>query len=160
MTKIKYFIIPFIALTLIVGCATKNPTAGQPVLDPVTGQPTGQVQPPFIPNATGTKIVGYANQAAPLIPSPWGTILTGVGAIATLVMGGIAKQQSGKASDATDKATAAQATTTQIAKSVAAQGDSVAQAVINHASSSGVAPAVFAAINNHLPEDPIAPNKT
>lgn len=127
-------------LPLLHGCATPNPQAGQPILAPNGQQATNAaglpaVQPPNIPNATGTKIVGYANTAAPLIPAPYGDIVT----LGALVATGVMKLLANKAN----------ATTNQLAASVVAQGPAVTQAVSDHASNNdAVFPAVAAALNS------------
>lgn len=132
-----------LCLPYIHGCGTVNPGAGAPIINPATGLPAtntaGQplLQPAFVPNATGTKIVAYANEAAPLIPAPWGDILTGVGAIATIVMGGIAKQQSNKAATA--------ATTAQAATQTANTNGAMLNAVIQGVETGTAAPTVTAA---------------
>lgn len=139
----KYLTI--IALAALTGCAALNPNAGQTTVttNPATGVTTTNVAPAYIPNPTVTAIVGYGNTAAPFIPAPWGTILSGVLAAATIVSTTIATKKSNAA--ATSSATA-----DQLAASVVAQGPTVAQAVLAHASNnSPVYPAVAAAINNN-----------
>lgn len=155
-----------VSLPLIHGCGTVNPSAGQPVLNPATGQPAtnsaGQpvLQPALLPNATGTAIVGYVNQAAPLIPAPWSDLLTLGAAAATLVMGGIAKVQSNKAATATATANNATAANTSLTGQLTAvvQGvesataaptvtaASVKTAIQQRATASGVQPALDATV--------------
>ena len=47
----------------------------------------------YAPNATTMQAVGYANQAAPLLPAPYGTLLTGVASIAAVLAGWFATKK-------------------------------------------------------------------
>ena len=47
----------------------------------------------YNPNQAVMTAVGYANQAAPLIPAPYGTILTGVASLAALIAGYVAQKK-------------------------------------------------------------------
>lgn len=77
----------YTAITLINGCASPNPNAGQKtvIVNP-DGTFTTNTAPQYIPNTTGTQVVGYAKTAAPFIPAPYGDILTLAAGIATVVM--------------------------------------------------------------------------
>ena len=56
--------------------------------------PAGQsVITGYAPNATTMQAVGYANQAAPLLPAPYGTILGGFAALAALVASYVANKK-------------------------------------------------------------------
>lgn len=96
----KYLVVAALFLALFIyGCASTNPNAGKPVIDPATGlQVTNAagiplVQPPVIPNALGTSLVGYVNKAVPIIPAPYGDLVALLAAVGTLVMGKIAQSK-------------------------------------------------------------------
>ena len=128
---------------IIIGCAVPNPSYN-------SSQPPSGSNPPYAPNPAGTNAAGIAGAVAPFVPPPWGEVVGGIGALAAVIAGAIAKSKN-------NQAIAAQAATTQLATSVAAQGPAVAQAVIDHASGSAQAAPVFAAVNSALPPDPVTP---
>ena len=158
MKKLKSWFVknPFMAgvifgtLTLttvlqIEGCASPNPNYD-------STKPPSAANPPNLPNKPATDIANGAGVAAPVVPSPWGPIIGAVGALIGVVATAVANNKN-------NQAIAANATATQLATSVAAQGSTVAQAVIQHASNSAQAAPVFAAVNAALPPDPVAPPK-
>jgi hypothetical protein len=98
-----------------------------------TNLPPLNTNAPYLPNQTGTAIVGYANQAAPFVPEPYRTLLDGLLGLATATMTLVAKKKN-------DAAVAANATTSQLAASVNAQGPTVAAAVATHAALAQAAP--------------------
>lgn len=137
----KKLILPLIILaTIIIGCATQNPNAGKPNVDPQTGITNG-VQPAYIPNTTGTKIIGYANEAAPLVPPPYGTILGGAASLAAIILGAIAKKKNDQANTAT---LAAQT----LAEGVVKAGPTVVQTVQEVAANTSSA--ALAAVATHI----------
>lgn len=92
---IVLFGICLITIGLVGACATKNPNAGKPIIDPATGQTNG-VEPGYLPNATVGTIGKTGNQIAPFIPAPYGDLLTlGLG-LATTITGLIAKSKNGQ----------------------------------------------------------------
>jgi len=69
-----------------------------PTLPAVTNyvvvQPAGPaVVTNYLPNQTVMQAIGYANAAAPLIPAPYGTILTGLTSLAALLAGYAAQKK-------------------------------------------------------------------
>lgn len=123
-----------IFLLLFVGCASPNPNFN-PALPPSASNP------PSVPNKTAAGLADLAGQIAPVAPAPYGPLVGGIGLLIGAVAGIIAKKNN-------DSKIAAQATTTQLAASVVAQGPTVAQAVLDHASNNeAVFPAVANAVN-------------
>lgn len=95
----------------------------------------------YVPNATVTQLQGYAQQAAPLVPAPWGTVLTGILALTTAITGYIAKK-------ANDNATAAHATASTLAAAIVTNPMTTAQAMniaANNGTTAGVATKLAAA---------------
>lgn len=95
MTKYKRHFAPVSFLLLlvtvaIIGCASPNKA-----YDPQ--QPVSESNKPYVPNETGTKIVSYGNQAAPLVPAPYNGLLIGVLGLATATMGWFAKRKNDQA---------------------------------------------------------------
>lgn len=120
---------------VIVGCASVNPNAGQK--DPTTGA----VQPPYLPNKTVTDGVAGAQPYVGLVPAPYNTAVEAALLLATGIAGIVAGVKNKQAGTAT-------ATATQLATSVVAQGPTVAQAVLDHASANeAVYPAVANLVN-------------
>jgi hypothetical protein len=145
---------------VITGCTTTNPNAGQTTVTQTGAGPITNVEPPFVISpslgAISNTVTGILGATAPINPyasltTPLATlILTGIG----LVSGYLVQKKNTTA--ALNTAATHAATINQLATSIAAQGNAVAQAVIDHASNNeGTAPAVFAAINAKL-----APDKT
>lgn len=133
-----YIAILFVFL-LVQGCAATNPNYN-------ASQPQSASNQPYLPNAAATNAAGIAGAVAAVVPPPYGTILGVVGTLIGAIAGAFAYQKNAAA--------------TQLATSVAAQGPAVAQAVIDHASSTPQAAAVFTAVNAQLPPDPVTPPKT
>jgi hypothetical protein len=95
----------------------------------------------YAPNATTMQAVGYANQAAPLIPAPYGTILLGLTSAATLIAGYFAKKKNDElatANAATDTNAAAAAAMAAVIQSQPA----LVTAAMNAATSNGSTAAV------------------
>jgi|GEM_PF-2967634 hypothetical protein len=100
--------------------------------------PPGQT---YVPNALVTQYAGYAQQAAPLIPAPYGSILTGILALTTLITGYVAQR-------ANASATAAHATASTLAAAVVnnPQAQAAAMAIAaNNGTTPGVATKLAAA---------------
>jgi hypothetical protein len=152
------------ALPLLHGCATPNPNAGQPIVNPATGQPVTStnaagvvvtnVQPPFLPNAgvaSAVGTIGALNTAtAPLNPYS-GLVSLGLG-LTTLIAGGIAAWKNNQASglnsqltaviQGVESATSTNGTTNPAPISAA----SVKQSIQSHATAAGVQPALAAKV--------------
>ena len=96
----------------------------------------------YAPNATTMQAVGYANQAAPLIPAPYGTILTGAAAAAALIAGWFAKKKNDQlavANTATDTNAAAAAAMASVIQSQPALVTQAMQAATSNGSTGAVA---------------------
>jgi hypothetical protein len=126
-----------LATSALTGCGTPNPNYH------ATQAPDLTNNPPYMPNQTGTGVVATGTQVAQFLPPPYDGLALGILGLASGVMTLIARQQNKKA--------------IQLATSVAAQGPAVAQAVIDHASNSDQATAVFEAVNKALPPDKVVP---
>lgn len=139
----------FTVTVLIQGCASTNPKAGQvTVIQNPNGTLTTNVEPAYIPNVSGSKIVGTATDINNGFPSPYQAPIGWALGIASGVMAWLAKRKNDQAAAANDAKTQAVATTNALAASVAAQGPTVAQAVLDHASSAEATfPAVADAVN-------------
>ena len=123
-----------LGLGLLAGCASPNPN-----YDPT--KPPSPTNPPNIPNKAATQAADTAAVVAPLIPPPYGTIRAGGGVLVGAVAGVFAKVKN-------DQAASASATTAQLAASVVAQGPTVAQQVLDHAShNEAMYPSVADAVN-------------
>lgn len=115
-------LLSFAIASLIVGCASPNPTFNP-------GQPPSASNPPYVPNTNVTTGVaigqGVNGVTAPFNPySP----LVDIGlATAAAVAAWIAKRKN-------DQAVASGAVASQLAASVVAQGPTIAQQVLDHAS--------------------------
>ncbi len=139
MKKYLSLLVLVLVVVLVPSCASPNPNAGKP--DPITGQP----QPPFSPNKTGTDIVNGAAPVAAALPPPYSAIAIGVLTLTTAIMGYAAQQKNAAATTAT-------ATANQLAASVAAQPATVTQAILDHASTNvAVYPAVAGLVNQNTP---------
>ena len=74
----------------------------------------------YVPNQAVMTAVNYAQEAAPLVPSPWGNILTGVASLAAIVAGFVAKNkntQLAAANSASDSHAAAAAAMASVIQS-------------------------------------------
>lgn len=103
--------------------------------------PAGPPNQTYVPNALVTQYAGYAQQAAPLIPAPYGSILTGILALTTLVTGYVAQR-------ANANATAAHATASTLAAAVVNNPVATAMAsqiAANNGTTAGVAVKLAAA---------------
>ena len=125
-----------------------------PATPPVTNYVTITAAGPpvvtnYLPNQTVISAANYANAAAPLVPAPYGTILTGLASLAALVAGYVAQKkntQLAAASDSADTHAAAaaamasviQATPTLVTQAmIAAQTNGSTAAVATHIASAG-----------------------
>lgn len=137
-------------LTLSNGCATKNPNAGQVVVttNPATGVTTTNVAPEYIPNSAVTSFVNAAGAAAPLVPPPYGTLLTALLALTTAGAGAVAtwknNQKNGLASQLTSVIQGVEAATTDASGNnlPAVSGAAVKASIQSHATAAGVQPAL------------------
>jgi len=132
----KRLLVTVAIVTLLVGCASPNPTYNP-------SQPPSAGNPPYIPNTNVTTGVaigqGVNGVTAPFNPySP----LVDIGlATAAAVAAWIAKRKN-------DQAVASGAVASQLAASVVAQGPTISQQVLDHASTNeSVYPAVADAVN-------------
>jgi hypothetical protein len=95
----------------------------------------------YVANAATMQAVNYANQAAPLIPAPYGTILTGLASAAALIAGWFANKKN-------NELTAANATSDSHAAAAAAMASviqaqpALVTAAMNAATSNGSTAAV------------------
>ena len=128
------FLAGMLMLAILIGCASPNPNFNPNV-------PISSTNQPNIPNTTVTKVVDTGSQVAPLVPPPYnGIVIAGLG-LATAIAGIFAKVKN-------DQAAASAATTNQLAASVAAQGPTVSQQVLDHAANNeAVYPSVADAVN-------------
>lgn len=138
-------------LTLSTGCATKNPNAGQVVVttNPATGVTTTNVAPEYIPNSAVTSFVNAAGAAAPLVPPPYGTLLTALLALTTAGAGAVAtwknNQKNGLASQLTSVIQGVEAATTDPVTGSnlpAVSGTAIKSSIQSHATAAGVQPAL------------------
>lgn len=131
--KNTYKILAVAAITLVmVGCAT--PVTLTPGIPASTNALTGAVTPAvppvttYEPNHTVAQIAAYGDQAAPLVPAPYNTILLGALALATAVTGLIAKSKNAQANAAAADATNAHAAAATLASAIVGNPTAVAQA--------------------------------
>lgn len=144
----------YTVVTLVNGCATPNPNAGQITTstNPQTGVTTTNIAPAYLPNQTVTGLVNTASQIAPLVPAPYGTLLSGLLALATLGAGGIAAWKNNQANGLTTQLTSIiqgveNATTDAAGANVAAvSGTAIKASIASHAKAAGVAPALNAMV--------------
>lgn len=150
----------YTVVTLVNGCASPNPNAGQPIYNPQTGQPVMQtnsagvlspaVQPPYVPNKTIGDITSTGSAIAPFVPAPYGGLLTAVLGLTTVIAGGIAGWKNNQANGLTTQLTSViqgveNATTDSTgANVVAVSGTAVKASIASHAKAAGVAPALAA----------------
>lgn len=89
------------------GCATPNVQT----IPAQTNAVSGVVTPPvtitnYVPNQTAAQVAGYAAQVAPLIPSPYNTLLLALAGVVTAVTGTIAGIKNNQTNAANANATA------------------------------------------------------
>ena len=115
--------------------------ASPAVTNYVTITPAG---PPVVtsyqPNQAVMQAVGYANAAAPLVPAPYGTILTGLASLAALVAGYVANKKNtqlatAQAAGAALASAVVQNPTATAAAMTAAAGNGSTAAVAEHIAS-------------------------
>lgn len=144
MKKLLLFPVVIVAsLLLIQGCASPN-------LGYNPNQPASASNPPYVANTNLTTAVGIGQGVnavtAPVNPySP----LVDIGlATALAIAGFIAKRKNDQAAAAADAASQKTAALNQLAASVAAQGPTTVQSILDHASNNeDVFPAVADAVN-------------
>jgi len=145
-----------ITIALItISCTTPNPNAGQPItsISPTTGLPVTTPAPAYIPDpriaGASNAVVAATEALAPI--NPW----AGLTQLAIPLIFGI------WGAAATKSSLTKSSTINALATSVAAQGPTIAQAILDHASNAEATyPAVVTAINAKLPPDPITLAKT
>jgi PBP1b-binding outer membrane lipoprotein LpoB len=138
---------------LIQGCATPQVLSPAVPAQPAsTNTVTGVITPPVpavaasvtnLPNATVTKIVAEGDAVAPLIPSPYGTAVTALLGLATLIAGYFAQKKNGQLNTANAVSTAI----IQGVESAGTAAAAVKTAVANVSKANGVSDAVEAAVN-------------
>lgn len=135
-TTLKFLSVVILAAVL-AGCATEHIVS--PGIPASTNALTGAVTPAvapvvtYDPNHTVATIASYGNQAVPLVPAPYGTILIGVLGLATAVTGLIAKNRNDAKNAAVDDATEAHAAAATLASAMVGNTTAVAQATQNAA---------------------------
>jgi hypothetical protein len=153
LSKIIVPICLMFTVALVTGCASPNPNAGQVTVttNPATGVTTTNVAPEYLPNQTVTGIVSTASQIAPLVPAPYGTALTALLGLTTVVLGGIAGWKNNQANGLTAQLTSViqgveSATTdaTTGANITTVSGAAVKASIASHAKAAGVQPALNA----------------
>ena len=123
-----------LTISLLAGCASPNPNYD-------ASKPASATNQPYAPNKSAAQAADTAGAVAPLVPPPWGTAVAGLGLLVGVVASTIAKIKN-------DQAISAAATASQLAASVVAQGPTVAQSVLDHASANeAVYPAVADVVN-------------
>ena len=95
----------------------------------------------YVANATTMQAVGYANQAAPLLPAPYGTLLTGVASLAAILAGWFAKKKNDELATANASADDHAAAAAAMASVIQAQ-PALVTAAMNAATSNGSTAAV------------------
>jgi hypothetical protein len=95
----------------------------------------------YVANAATMQAVNYANQAAPLIPAPYGSILTGVASLAALIAGYFAKKKNDELATANATADDHAAAAAAMASVIQAQ-PALVTAAMNAATSNGSTAAV------------------
>ena len=131
--------VPAQQIAQVVPATTTSPAVTNYVVVTPAGPP---VVTGYAPNATTMQAVGYANQAAPLIPAPYGTILTGAAAAAALIAGWFAKKKNDQlavANTATDTNAAAAAAMASVIQSQPALVTQAMTAATSNGSTGAVA---------------------
>lgn len=144
----------YTVVTLITGCATPNPSAGQVavITNPNTGVSTTNVEPAYIPNQAVTSLVNTASAIAPLVPAPYGTLLTALLALTTAAAGGVAAWKNNKATGLTSQLTSviqgveAATTAADGTNLPMVTGAAVKASIQSHATAAGVQPALNATV--------------
>jgi hypothetical protein len=95
----------------------------------------------YVANAATMQAVNYANQAAPLIPAPYGTILTGLASLAALVAGYVANKKNTQLAAANASSDSHAAAASAMASVIQAQ-PALVTAAMNAATSNGSTAAV------------------
>jgi hypothetical protein len=132
---------------LLVGCATREVLS--PAQPAETNAVTGVVTPGVpavvtnLPNATVTTIAAEGEAVAPLIPAPYGTAVTALLGLATLVAGYVAQKKNGQLNTANAVSTAI----IQGVESAGTAAAAVKTAVATVSKANGVSDAVEAAVN-------------
>jgi hypothetical protein len=137
-----------LAITLgVIGCAT--PQTISPPLPPMTNAVTGIVTPAVaavvtnVPNVTYTKIAADGNAIAPLIPAPFGDVLTALLGVGSVLATILARKANGQLNTV-------QGVANSIIQGVESAGTAAAavkQAVAKTAMANGNADAVETAVN-------------
>ena len=104
--------------------------ASPAVTNYVTVTPAGPpVVTNYLPNQAVMTAVGYAQTAAPLVPAPYGTILTGLASLAALVAGYVAQKKNTQLAAANAAADSHSAAAAAMASVIAASPQLVTQAM-------------------------------
>lgn len=145
MKTLRQILLPLSLVVWIIGCASSNPN-----YDPK--KPVGPTNQPYLENKSARQAADTAGAVAPLVPPPYGTILGGIGVIIGAAAGVFAKVKNDKAAAAEEEANTHATTANQLAASIVAQGPSVTQKILDHASENvEVFPAVSDVVNRNTP---------
>jgi hypothetical protein len=93
--KIPKLFLPIFAFVVLAGCATKLATPVVTPANPTTGAPAETNY--YVPNTAVMQGVSYVQEAAPLIPAPWGTAATALASLVAIGAALIAKKQNANA---------------------------------------------------------------